>query len=123
MFDFSKRIFFQVPGMAECARSRHIYREEGGQPLTMDVYAPRAPTFDRPAPAVLFVHGGPIPPQITPPTEWGIFQSYGELMAACGFVGVTFDHRLFAPSDWERSRSVSIRPPQSKHGIHHVSAL
>jgi dienelactone hydrolase len=105
MSDFSKRIFFRAAGMAACARSRLHYREVGGEPLAMNIYAPSKPPSGAPRPAVFFVHGGPIPPQITRPTEWGIFQSYGELIAASGRVGVTFDHRLFSFADYEQSRS------------------
>jgi dienelactone hydrolase len=54
---------------------------------------------------VFFVHGGPIPVEMTPPTQWGFFVSYGELVAASAFVGVTLNHRLHAPSDYGRSQS------------------
>jgi acetyl esterase/lipase len=50
-------------------------------------------------PAVLFIHGGRIPPNLrTTPREWGVYVSFGQLMAASGFVGVMFNHRFHA---WE----------------------
>lgn len=105
MFDFSKRIFYPLPESSACSRSRHIYHAERGQQLPLDIYAPIARTATRPAPAVFLVHGGPIPPEMTPPIEWGIFHSYGELLATSGFAGVSFNHRLFDLADYERSRS------------------
>ncbi len=48
-----------------------------------------------PRPAVLFVHGGPLPPTLTPrPREWPVYRGYGSLLASRGVVGVTFDHDL-----------------------------
>jgi alpha-beta hydrolase superfamily lysophospholipase len=46
-----------------------------------------------PRPAVVFVHGGPIPPGHSP-RDTDVFRGYGALAAAAGLVGVTFDHRL-----------------------------
>ncbi len=59
----------------------------------VDLYLPRG---DRPRPAVVFVHGGPLPPALTPaPREWPVYRGYGSLVASRGVVGVTFDHDLF----------------------------
>ena len=71
----------------------------------MNIYAPADLSGASRAPAVLFVHGGPIPSDFMPPTQWGVFVSYGELAAASGLVGVTFNHRLFALTDYERSQA------------------
>ena len=54
---------------------------------------------------MLFVHGGPIPREMLPPTEWGVFVSYGELAATSGCVGVAFNHRLYAPTDYPTSQA------------------
>jgi dipeptidyl aminopeptidase/acylaminoacyl peptidase len=62
----------------------------------MDVYRPREIGPDVRLPAIVFVPGGPIPRDMLPPREWGFFISYGELAAASGFAGVTFNHRLVA---------------------------
>ncbi|WP_412746158.1 alpha/beta hydrolase family protein [Krasilnikovia sp. MM14-A1004] len=65
---------------------------------TLDLYLPdTAP----PRPAVLFVHGGPIPSDIpTTPRDWPIFRAYGSLVADRGLVGATVDHRLHAVTDY-----------------------
>ncbi|MGA5300501.1 alpha/beta hydrolase [Nucisporomicrobium flavum] len=51
-----------------------------------------------PRPAVVFVHGGPVPEAARPtPRDWPVFQAYGSLAASRGLVGVTLDHRLHTP--------------------------
>ncbi|HJA61967.1 MAG TPA: dienelactone hydrolase family protein [Candidatus Brevibacterium intestinavium] len=46
-------------------------------------------------PAVLFVHGGPVPEgQLPRPRDWEGFNGYAALAAASGLVGITFNHRL-----------------------------
>jgi acetyl esterase/lipase len=66
----------------------------------IDVYAP--PGRDRLArPAVVFVHGGPLPADLRPaPRDWPVFSGYGSLAASNGMVGVTIDHRLHSPADY-----------------------
>jgi len=60
----------------------------------IDLYLPdRA---DQPKPAIVFVHGGPIPADLRPsPRDWPVYQGYGSLAAEHGVVGVTVDHRLY----------------------------
>jgi acetyl esterase/lipase len=58
----------------------------------LDLYLPDTPP---PRPAILFVHGGPIPADLRPtPRNWPVYQAYASLAAARGAVGVTVDHRL-----------------------------
>lgn len=104
--DFGKPIVYHVDGMRDvCVRRDVIYKSDAGADLKMNIYAPARLSGGARVPAVFFVHGGPIPAQMTPPTQWGVFVSYGELVAASALVGVTFNHRLHAPSDWSRSQS------------------
>lgn len=93
-----KRIVYQVPGMKTVRVKRNlVYKHAGGQDLEMDVYSPRVARG--PLPAVLFIHGGRIPPNLlTRPKDWAVYISFGELVAASGFVGVTFNHRFHT---WE----------------------
>ena len=53
-------------------------------------------------PAVLFVHGGPIPEGHSP-RDSEIFLGYGALAAASGLVGITFDHRLHSEAHYPRA--------------------
>jgi acetyl esterase/lipase len=88
------RIVFSVPGMdAVNVRRDVIYKSAQGEPLHMDIYSP--PGEVRSRPVVILVHGGPIPRMGA--KRMGVFVSYGELLAASGFVAVTFDHRFLAP--------------------------
>ncbi len=90
------RIVFSVPGMdAVDARRDVVYkRVEDATPLHMDIYAPAGPA--RPHPAVILVHGGPVP--TIGAKNMGVFVSYGELLAASGLVAVAFNHRFLAPN-------------------------
>ncbi len=89
------RIVLSIPGMdAVTARRDVVYKTAGADALKMDVYSPPGPAHPRPA--VLLVHGGPIP--TLGAKNMGVFRSYGELLAASGFVAVAFDHRFLAPT-------------------------
>jgi acetyl esterase/lipase len=65
---------------------------------TVDLYLPR---MQEPRPAVVFVHGGPIPADRHPtPRDWPVYRGYGSLAAARGVVGVTVNHRLHNLADY-----------------------
>jgi acetyl esterase/lipase len=89
------RICFSVPGMDSVCVQRDLeYKTADGQPLHMDIYThPAAP---RPCPVVILIHGGPIPR--IGAKNMGVFVSYGELLAASGFVAVAFNHRFLTPA-------------------------
>lgn len=95
-----KRIVYSVPLMNRVrVRKNLTYKRVGGTELKMDVYAPLSVRRTERRPAVIFIHGGRIPPNLrTAPKEWGAYVSFGQLVAASGFVGVTFNHRFYA---WE----------------------
>ena len=65
------------------------------------------PDGEGPCPAVVFVHGGPVPevPEGTRPTprDWPTFLGYARLVADLGAVGVTMDHRLHDVTDFGRA--------------------
>lgn len=66
----------------------------------VDLYLPEAGTTDEgagrpPLPAVLFIHGGPVPEGVRPtPRDWPVLTGYARYAAAHGVVGATVDHRL-----------------------------
>jgi len=103
--DLSKRIVYHVDGMRNVRVKRDVYKRDAGAELAINVYAPASLSGGARLPAVVFVHGGPIPADFQPPTQWGVFVSYGELAAASGLVGVTFNHRLFAMEDFDRAQA------------------
>ena len=93
----TRRIVYTVPGMDGVKVQRDlVFRTTEGEELKMDLYAPAGEP--RRLPAVVFVHGGPIP-RGSAPKDWGVFRSYGELAAASGFIGITFNHRYHGPAD------------------------
>jgi acetyl esterase/lipase len=89
------RVVWSVPGMdAVVTRRNTVYKRSDAGPLHFDLYAP--PNASGPRPAVILVHGGPIPK--IGAKNMGVFVSYGELLAASGLVAVTFDHSFLSPA-------------------------
>ncbi|TQF07070.1 alpha/beta fold hydrolase [Kitasatospora acidiphila] len=69
----------------------------------VDLYLPDGASTE-PRPAVVFVHGGPVPESMRPtPRDWPAFVGYGSYAASLGVVGVTLDHRLHEPADFGRA--------------------
>ncbi|SFK30374.1 alpha/beta hydrolase [Streptomyces pini] len=67
----------------------------------VDLHLPEA---DGPRPAVVFVHGGPVPPEARPtPRDWPAFTGYARYAASLGAVGATVDHRLHDIADYGRA--------------------
>lgn len=96
------RVVYAVEGMERAVRRQLRYQTADGVSLPMDVYAPPGAKAGEKRPAVVFIHGGPVPPTMQP-TEWGVYRSYGELAAATGLVGITFQHRLHDFADYARA--------------------
>ncbi|MEU0069853.1 dienelactone hydrolase family protein [Streptomyces sp. NPDC006332] len=73
-------------------------RDRSGQ---VDLYVPDA---EGPRPALVVVHGGPVPAGARPtPRDWPTLMGYARLAAAEGMVGVTLDHRLHDLADYDRA--------------------
>ena len=91
------RILYAVPGMEKIrARKDLTYKRVADAELKMDVYMPPNLPSGARRPAIVFVHGGALPANLlTKPKEWGAYVSYGQLAAASGFVGITFNHRFY----------------------------
>jgi acetyl esterase/lipase len=84
-------VALQIPGMHRARVTRNvIYKRSPEGPLKLDVYTPRTSASGARRPAVLFVHGST---RATSPKDWGAFVGWGQLAAASGLVGVTFNHR------------------------------
>ncbi|MEU6841159.1 alpha/beta hydrolase [Streptomyces sp. NPDC046716] len=63
---------------------------------TLDLYVPED-AARTPRPAIVFVHGGPVPEGAEPtPRDWPTLIGYARYAADQGVVGVTLDHRLHA---------------------------
>lgn len=87
-------VVYSVPGMADVrVRDGLVYKSAEGSPLHFDLYAPAAAS--RASPAVVLIHGGPLPGLGA--RRWGMFTSYGRMLAASGMTGIAFDHRFLGP--------------------------
>jgi acetyl esterase/lipase len=92
-------IVYSIPGMDRTAVRRDVVYRTAGETsdqtaLLMDVYSPGGSEKTR-LPAVVLIHGGPVPN--ASPKDWGVFTSYGRLLAASGFAAVTFNHGFSGP--------------------------
>ena len=107
--DYKKPVVYSVPGMDSVIRHQNVRYKSGADELKMDICIPSGLKKGESVPAVIFVHGGYLPPDISFfPKDWGVFVSYGKLMAASGFVGVTFNHRYYNLQDMNQSMETSV---------------
>lgn len=81
-----------------------VLRVPPTQPIrtgNVDLYLPPS---DRPRPAIVFVHGGPLPGDLRPtPRDWPVYRGYGSLGATRDVVAATVDHRLHDPGDYAQA--------------------
>lgn len=89
-----QRVVYRLPGMDQVPVRRDLpYKPDRNPDLLMDVYTPGNVARGERQPAVLFVHGE-VPPDAVPHVkDWGQYVGWGQLAAASGLVGVTFNHR------------------------------
>ncbi|MGW2401696.1 alpha/beta fold hydrolase [Kitasatospora sp. NPDC001664] len=67
----------------------------------LDLHLPEA---DGPRPAVLLVHGGPLPADARPtPRDWPLYTGHAAHAASLGLVGAVLDHRLHALTDYPQA--------------------
>lgn len=102
-----KKIVYAVPGMEQVrVRKDLIYKRVNGAELKMDIYSPAEHKGDARRAVVIFIHGGRVPANLrTTPKDWGVFISYGKLVAATGFVCVTFNHRFHTWNSFDDSQA------------------
>jgi acetyl esterase/lipase len=105
----SKRIVYAVSGMEQIeVRRNAAYKSTDEAELQADIYIPPGLAEGERRPAVFFIHGGYLPPNLlTQPKDWGVFVSYGQLAAVSGLVGVTFNHRYYGWDEKNLAQSVS----------------
>ncbi|HEX8686274.1 MAG TPA: hypothetical protein VF654_07215, partial [Pyrinomonadaceae bacterium] len=91
-----KPVVYSVPGMEKVeVKSNLKYTSVEDANLLMDVYTPLGLAKGERRPAVLFIHGSAGAEARA--KDWGIYVTWGRLVAASGMVGVTFTHRLGYP--------------------------
>jgi acetyl esterase/lipase len=86
-------VVYSVPRMEEVKIKKDLtYRTNENTELKLDVYQPLDTKSGERRPIVFFVHG--TADLSSKPKDWGIFQSWGKLVAATGMTGVVFNHRI-----------------------------
>jgi acetyl esterase/lipase len=89
-----KRVVLTLPDMKEARVTKDVvYKTVDGVDLTMDVYRPADADPAQSLPAVVLVSGTGPWEMLREIKDWGVYVSYGELIAASGLVAVTFTHR------------------------------
>jgi acetyl esterase/lipase len=117
------RVVYKVPGMDQVQVRRNVvYRTVGDTRLEMDVYSPAAAPSGAPRPAVILIHGGPLP-QAARPKDWGVYVSYGEMLAASGFTAVTFNHRFHGAPGGELADAAGDVAAAAAHVRQHADEL
>src|SRR5207247_761568 len=94
----SKPVVYQVEGMDRVrVRKDVVYKKDGAVELKMDISTPEKQKPGESLPVVFFIHGG-VPRDVPVlPKDWGIYRSWGRLIAASGMAAVTFNHRVGYP--------------------------
>jgi acetyl esterase/lipase len=89
-------VVYRLPGMEDARVFSDLKYSDADDPnLLMDVYVPADSAAGKRHPVIVLIHGGGASQYR--PKDWGIFRSWGRLIAAHGMVGVTFTHRLGYP--------------------------
>jgi len=89
----SRPVALRVPGM-DAVRVQRDLVYDSGSALRLDAYAPaRSGRY----PVVMLLHGG-VPDQVpVRPKDWGLYRSWGKLLAASGFAAVIPNQRISFP--------------------------
>jgi acetyl esterase/lipase len=92
----ARPVVYRLPDMDKVRVISNLKYSEVDNPyLLMDVYLPPGLMARERRPVVVFIHGGAGPEY--KPKDWGMFQSWGRLVAAAGMVAVMFTHRFSPP--------------------------
>ncbi len=101
-------VVLKVPGMDNVKVVQNLKYTKSDDPnVLMDIYVPPDLSEDQKRPAVIFLHGGAKTDYT--PKDWGVYTSWGRLIAASGFVGVTFTHRLEYPNASLEKAATDVR--------------
>ncbi|MEV5008531.1 alpha/beta hydrolase [Streptomyces sp. NPDC056159] len=94
---FLRPFLLEVPERPRVRNGRvDLHLPEPGEPEPGEPHGPW--------PAVLFVHGGPLPSDLDPaPRDWPFYVGYARYAASLGAVGAIAEHRLHGITDYVRS--------------------
>ncbi|MBO0779349.1 MAG: alpha/beta hydrolase [Ktedonobacteraceae bacterium] len=89
-----KRIIYEIPAMEQSRVTKNrIYKTVEERDLLLDVYYPANMRDGEQRPAVIFVHGLGPAELLKHIKDCGQYVSWGQLIAASGFIAITFNHR------------------------------
>ncbi|HEU4333905.1 MAG TPA: hypothetical protein VFT32_05365 [Candidatus Eisenbacteria bacterium] len=120
----AEKAVLSLPGMeAVKVDTGRVYAEAAGRSLKLDFFHPReAPgaatggaRASGPAPVVVFVNG--VGAESPPLRRWGIYQSWGRLVAVSGMAAVTYDARREAPREDLAALVAHLRANAARYGI------
>jgi len=90
-------VVYKVAGMDKVKVVENLkYAATSDPNILMDIYQPPNLLKTEKRPVVIFIHGG-AKPQYTP-KDWGVYTSWGRIIAASALIGVTFTHQLEYPN-------------------------
>jgi len=93
----NRPVVLTKPGMDRVRIKKDIvYKQADEVPLKFDLYLPTDSGNNYPV--VVLIHGGVSADIPVRPKDWGVYQSWGKLLAASGFATVAFNHRVGFPS-------------------------
>ena len=117
-------VIYTIPGMEQAKVQKDlIYKTVEGMDLKLDLYFPAHHDGHTPLPAVILVHGDAPPERLRNAKDWGQYVGWGQLIAACGFIAIPFNHRALerltkteeVMSDVEGAISYVQRKSQALH--------
>ena len=101
-------LVLKVPGMDKVKVIQNLKYTKSDDPnVLMDIYISPDLAESAKRPVVIFLHGGAKTDYT--PKDWGIYTTWGRLIAASGFVGVTFTHRLEYPNPSLEKAAADVR--------------
>ena len=107
-------VVYTLPGMDAVRVIPNLtYSNVDNPHLLMDVYLPEV--YARRSPVVVLIHGGSKPEYRA--KDWGVFKSWGRLIAASGMVGVAFTHRMGYPEPFLEEATADLA-----HALEYVRA-
>jgi acetyl esterase/lipase len=102
----ARPVVYRLPDMDRVHVIPNLKYSEVDSPyLLMDVHIPPDLEPHERRPVVVFIHGGAGPEHR--PKDWGMFQSWGRLVAAAGMVAVMFTHRFSPPPNLQLVEAAS----------------